>query len=414
MSSPRVAVVGAGLELAGDLVALLLERGIPDHRIRVLDREETAGEALEVGDLKSRVEWASSDAVADVDAALFCGDAALAGELAPLVRRGIAIDGTAFSRTRGDVPLIVPELNGARLSGVARGALLASPSPAAVALSLALAPLHALAGVRRVVATLLEPASQRGAQAVEELSRQSIELMRGRGLDRAEHPEQIAFNVRVHAAQQEAGLALEEESLARELADVIAAPQMIVSATAVRVPVFFGSAQTVYVELGREVDLTEVEKALRSAQGLLLSGSVEHGLALAVEAARRRRAHAEGGSEERDADERDEDEELAEDGLEIDEEEGDLERREREELEDEEGDRRGRAPRAGGSDEEPADDRLPGPVEVAGSEFVHIARLRLDARRSDALAFWLAFDELRRGVALNLVGILELALNEIA
>src|SRR5262249_10861205 len=182
--------------------------------------------------------------------------------------------------------------------------------------------------LRRVVATLIEPASQRGAGAIEELSRQSIQLMQGQGLDRAEFGEQIAFNLRVQAPACEGGWSADESTVARELPLLIGAPRLPVAATVVRAPVFFGSAHAVHVELERAIELAEAEVALRGGPGLLLAGSVEDRLAVAVEAARRRKERAAAAHEEAD-DERDVAEELAEDGLlEIDDEE-----REREEDE---------------------------------------------------------------------------------
>jgi hypothetical protein len=166
------------------------------------------------------------------------------------------------------------------------------------------------------------------------------------------------------------------------------------------------------------LQLAEVEEAIRGAPGLLLAGSVEDRLAVAIEAARRRKERA--ALHEVVDDERDVAEELVEDGLEeIDEEE----RAELDEEDDAYGEERGaryaedapegrrRVPARGGDDAPAADeaaDLLPGPVDVSGSEFVHVARLRLDPTVPGGGAFWLAFDELRRGSAMNLVAIVDL------
>jgi len=415
VSAPRVAIVGAPLELAADLVTLLLDRGIaPDH-VRILDREDTAGETVELEDFRRRVEWAAGESVAGADFAIFCGRAEIARELTPALRArgGVAIDATSCARSEPGVPIVVPEVNGPALGAVGPGSVIASPSAAAVGLALALAPLHRAARVRRVTATVFEPAAQRGPDAIDELSRQSIQLMQGRGLDRDEFHEQLAFNVRAQRPEEEGGWSPDELALARELPIVLDAADLTVAATVVRAPVFFGSAQSVSVELEREVQLADAETALRAAPGVLLAGSVEDRLAVAVEAARRRKERAAAAHEEED-DDRDIAEEMREDGLEEiaededDEDEG--EGRERRRDDDEPQQPEDRAPHPRGADGDPEPDLVPGPVDVSGSAFVHVARLRVDAVHPRSLLLWIAFDELRRGVAMNAVGILELAL----
>jgi aspartate-semialdehyde dehydrogenase len=423
MSSPRFAVIGAGLELAGDIVGLLLDRGVAADHIRVLDGEETAGETLEVRDLRRRIEWATPDAAGGADIALLCGRERLASELVPELRsRGVVVvDSTPYSRGDDAVPLVVPEVNPERLTSVEPGTAIASPSPAVIGLALALAPLHRVAGLKRVVATVMESASQRGASAIEELSHQAVQLMRGEGLERSDRREQIAFNLRVQAPESEGGWSSGELAIGRELPLVLGIPALAVTATVVRAPVFFGSAQAVHVDLERDMALAEAEAAIRGGPGLLLAGSIEDRLATAVEAARRREEHA--ASVNEGEDERNDAEELAEDGLEeVDEDtEEDGEVRAREYGDDygdtygETGARRADESRGRGRREpgvgERAADLLPGPVDVSGSEFVHVARLRLDPLAPGGLALWIAFDELRRGIAVNLVAIAQLVWN---
>jgi aspartate-semialdehyde dehydrogenase len=416
-----VAIVGASLELASDLFALLIDRGIAADRIHVLDREETAGETLEVDDIRHRVEWATPDAVAAADVAIFCGSPELAREIVPTLRvRGrIAIDATGASRSDREVPLVVPEVNGDRIGPLAPGSVIASPAPPVVGLVLALAPLRRAAGLERALVTILEPASRRGGPAIEELSRQAIQLMQGQGLDRDEFAEQLAFNLRPEAPESEGGWSGAEADVAEDVARILDAPGLGIAATVVRVPVFFGSAQAVHADLAREISLADAESALRAAPALLLAGSVEDRVAVAVEAARRRKERAALHAEE---DDRDVEEELAEDGLEIEDEleDDERDRDEYEEDPDEAYERRERARRreeqrrarasAEATEAEEHPDLLPGPVDVSGSAFVHVARLRFDPMRPQSLALWIAFDEIRRGIAMNAVGILELVL----
>lgn len=422
MMAPRVAIVGASTELSGDLAEMLADRGIVGDRLLLLGGDETAGETVEVRGRRVRIGAATRDSLADADVALFCGDPRLAARLIPQARDGgaVSIDATGCTRGLAAVPAVVPEVNGDRLEDIAPGSVVASPDPLAVALALVLAPLHRLGGVRRVVATVLAPASRLGAIGIEALSRQSVALMQGRPLDRADFPEQVAFNLRVQPGQDATGWSDAEEGLATVVPALLAAPESVVAATLVRAPVFFGTAMSLDVELEGEVGVEQVVGALRGGQGLLVSGSPEEALARAlVEGAGApppetdRPAPRRGDSSEVDfeAEEGDgRDDEFPEDDDEFDDDEfegneGDLDE------DDDDGepglvaseDDDGEGPKPAEAVPDPA----PGPVDVAGSDYVHVSRVRVDPRRPTAFALWIAFDEVRRGTARNLVAILE-------
>ncbi len=449
MTSPRVAIVGATPELAAELAALLVDRGFVADRLRLLGGENTAGEVVEVAGRRLRIGAALSDSLADVEIAVFCGDPRLAARLIPQAHAAGALSLDATGATRGltSVPTVVPEVNGELLEGLEPGAVVCSPDPFAVALALVLAPLHRLGGVRRVVATVLEPASRRGADGVEELSRQTITLMQGRPLDRVEFPEQFAFNLRVETGEAATGWSDVEEALGRVVPALLAAPETVVAATIVHAPVFFGTAMALDVELEAEVGAEQVVLALREGQGLLVAGSPEDAIARAIRARAARdlgtvdedRAEVGDDGEEDDVDgdrERDEEEDPSE--LDFDRQDDADDRDEDGDGDDGDGRATWRADRGGhggdgdgarfrgagrgdgegdGSDGDGRDgdsleaaDPGPGPVEVAGSDFVHVSRVRVDPRRPTAIALWIAYDELRRGVARNLVSILETVL----
>jgi aspartate-semialdehyde dehydrogenase len=171
---------------------------------------------------------------------------------------------------------------------------------------------------------------------------------------------------------------------------VFSDPELDLIATVVRAPVFFGAAQSVVVELDRAATLDEIAALFRQAPGLLVAGSPEHDAWLTLVAQR-------------------------EDGVDQDvEDESDPESDDDEEFEfDADVDREA----AFAEDADPTGlgggaprDLLPGPVDVAGSDLVHVARLRLDPSRPTTIAFWLAFDDVRKGIAVNAVATLQLAL----
>lgn len=378
MSTPRVTIVGGSVEVVADLVATLLARGLRAEAIALLGDDETCGEVVEAAGRRFPVREVAPAALAAAEIVLLCGSPRLAAGLVPVVRdRGaLCVDASGATRGIASIAPIVPEVNGELLRGIAPGSVVGSPAPAAVALALVLAPLHRLAGVRRVVATVLEPAAQRGAAAIEDLSREAVGLLSGRGFDRAAGAERLAFNLRVQTTDEVGAATRDEEMLGRALPQVLDAPDLDLHATVVRASVFLGTAISVYVELGGETAGLEVETALRAAPGVLLAGSPEDALARAVASRQRALGEGDGGAEGED--------DAGADG-----------------WPDEDGDP------DGGDPSGDAVDLGPGPIEVSGSEFVHVSRLRPDSLRPGAVSFWIAFDEMRRGVVLNLAGIVE-------
>ncbi|HEY8514258.1 MAG TPA: Asd/ArgC dimerization domain-containing protein [Candidatus Binatia bacterium] len=366
----RIAIVGATTEVASELIDVLAARGFDLTGLRVLADESLAGEAIEAAGWDVRVEPAVAGSLGGVDVALFLGDGELARALVPEAREqgAIVIDASPFSRDELGAPLVLPEVNAASVKELAKERVLAIPGPHTAGLAAALAPLHEAATVRRVVTTVFESASLRGREAMDELSRQSVTLMQGRGIDRRESPEQLAFNARPQPSSLEGeGWSVDERRLAREITTLFDAP-IDVAATVVRIPVFAGTAQAVFVELANELTLDEATKLLREGRGVVLPeppiGSGDGAETLP--------------DEDDDSAEPDEDEE------ELDGDEPDL-----------------------------LHDQTPGPVDVNGSEAVHVARLRTLPRDPRALAFWLAFDDLRKGLGLTLVATLEIALREL-
>lgn len=360
----RIAIVGASSEIATDLIEVLVERGFDLGGLRVLADETLAGEGIEAAGYDVRVEPAIAGSLAGgVDVALFLGDGTLARALVAEASEAgaIVLDATPFALESG-APVVLPEVNPDALASLGGQRVLALPGPHAVGLAAALAPLHEAATVKRVVTTVFESAALRGREAMDELSQQSVKLMQGRGFDRDEFPEQLAFNVRPQAAALEGGgWSVDEQRLAREIGALFGAPPPDVVATVVRVPVFAGAAQSVWIELAEPLDVEEARRLLREGRGILVPEPFVG-----------------------------EDPDAGGDGAYEDDREGDVDPL-----------------------QELLHDEAPGPVEVSGSEAVHVARLRADARNPRGLAFWIAFDELRMGTSLSLVATLEIALRDL-
>jgi aspartate-semialdehyde dehydrogenase len=167
------------------------------------------------------------------------------------------------------VPLVVPEVNAEALDGAARGTV-ASPNSMAIALSLALQPLHAAAGLARLTVTTFQAVSGAGHTGVEQLEKEAADLMNGREPEPPVRlPHRIAFNLIPQVgAMRPDGTSQEEAEIAGETRRLLSLASLPVSATAVRVPVFYGHAAAVQVGLERPLTPEAAREALRGAKAV--------------------------------------------------------------------------------------------------------------------------------------------------
>lgn len=267
-----LAVVGA-TGLAGRAVLEALPGSdLELQAVKLLASPRSAGQRLEVGDDELAVEPLREGAFRGCGVAIFCAPADVAREWAPRAwAEGCAvIDGSSAFRAEADVPLVVPEVNAAALDGFRARGVVALPRGTATALAVALAPLHAAAGLERLVVSTYQAVAGGGCRALQQLEREASDLMNGREPDPAVAlPHRIAFNVVPQVGElREDGRSGEEEALAAETRRVLDAPGLRIAATAVRVPVFYGDALAVNVTTARRLAAEEARALLRSAPGL--------------------------------------------------------------------------------------------------------------------------------------------------
>jgi aspartate-semialdehyde dehydrogenase len=180
------------------------------------------------------------------------------------------VDDSPAFRGEADVPLVVPEVNGAAAAGFRARGIVANPSSNVTALALALAPLRDAAGLRRAVVATYQSASGLGHGGVEELERQARDLLNLREPDPpARFPHRLAINVIPQVGPFVAGGATEEEAkIIRETRKVLGDADLAMSATAVRVPVFFGHSAAVNVATRRPLGAAAARAALAKAKGV--------------------------------------------------------------------------------------------------------------------------------------------------
>lgn len=266
MSQPLdIAVVGATGSVGETLVQILEELEFPVATLHLLASMESAGSSVMFAGKKVRVREVDSFDFAQAKLAFFAAGAAVSRSFAQKAREAgcSVID---LSGGLDDALALVPEANGEVVDSLALPALLASPSSAAVALAVALAPLKGLLDIERVQVMACLAVSSQGREAVNELARQTAELLNARPLEPRFFDRQVAFNLLAQVgATDEQGHAALERRLVSELRVLLGLPELKISVSCVQVPVFFGDSFSVTVQSRQSVDLQLVNQALDAA-----------------------------------------------------------------------------------------------------------------------------------------------------
>jgi aspartate-semialdehyde dehydrogenase len=266
-----VAIVGATGAVGQDLLHVLAARSFPVGRLRLLASTRSAGQRLHFGGEAVAVEALGADSFRGVDLALFSAGAAISREFAPhaVAAGAVVVDNSSAFRLDPGVPLVVPEVNAAAVRGH-RG-IVANPNCSTILLVLALAPLHAAAGLRAVVVSTYQAASGAGQQAMLELREATAAALRGERLPPRVLPQTLAFNLfpQVDVFLSD-GYTKEEDKLQLETRKILGLPDLAVDATCVRVPVERCHSESIAVHLQRPLSVAAARELLAQAPGVEL------------------------------------------------------------------------------------------------------------------------------------------------
>ncbi len=252
-----VAVVGATGAVGQTTLKILEERKFPVRELRAFASARSSGKTVTFKGEAVRVEAVGPGAFKGVDVALFSAGSAQSKEYAPqAVKAGaVVVDKSNAFRMDPQVPLVVPEINAHAVRGH-RG-IVACPNCTSIVTVMPLKPLHDAGRLRRVVATSFQAVSGAGVNGVDELRTQTLAWARGEAITPKFFQHQIAFNVIPHIDTFGAdGYTGEETKLVNELRKILELPDLLVSPTTVRVPVFTTHSVSVNAEtevkIGRE------------------------------------------------------------------------------------------------------------------------------------------------------------------
>ncbi len=267
----NVAVVGATGAVGQELLSLLEARDFPVGTLHPLASARSAGTTVSFRGENVKVEEATPDAFAGVDIVFFAATGSLSRDLAPAAAKAgaIVIDKSSTWRMHPEVPLVVPEINPEDLRN--HKGIIASPNCTTIGLVMALKPLHDLARITRVIVTTMQAVSGTGKEAIEELENQVHAWEQGQEgeLHHEVYKRQIAFNVLPYAESFTENLYTTEElKLSAETRKIMGLPDMPVTMTCTRVPVFVGHSESVLLEFERKVTPDEAREALTRFPGV--------------------------------------------------------------------------------------------------------------------------------------------------
>ena len=276
----KVGVLGASGAVGREVLRSLAERGFPCAEVRPLASERSAGVRLEFAGEGLTVQMVTPDSFRGLDLAIFSAGAGVSREYAPIAAKSgcTVIDNSSCWRQDDRVPLVVPEVN-ARVLSQHRG-IIANPNCSTIQMLVALKPIYDAVGIKRIVVATYQAVSGTGQKAIEELAEQTKQLFHLKEeVTRRVYPHRIAFNCLPQIdAFLDNGYTKEEMKMVNETRKIFGDEHILVSATCVRVPVFYGHSEAVWIETGRRIDPGAARELMRRAPGLLVVDEPEKGL----------------------------------------------------------------------------------------------------------------------------------------
>jgi aspartate-semialdehyde dehydrogenase len=324
---PVIAIVGATGLVGNEMLVVLEERKVPCAELKLFASKDSVGEVYKFHEREISVEELTETGFEGVDIALFATSAELSAKFVPAaVKAGTTvIDNSSYFRMDPSVPLVVPEVNLHAVTDATK--IIANPNCSTIQLVPVLQAIHALAGLKHVVVSTYQSVSGAGKNALDELWAQSLAIFNQQEMPHEAFQHQIAFNcIPQIDVLLDNGFTKEEYKIINESRKILGIPNLRITATAVRVPVFYSHAESVFVETERELSPETLLKALHGMKGIV--------------------AHA-------------------------------------------------------------ASDEYPMQTDVAGSDDIHVGRVRRDESVEHGLSLWVVADNVRKGAALNAVQIAE-------
>ncbi len=273
MKKYNVAVAGATGAVGEALLSILAQRDFPIDQLFPLASERSAGSTVMFKGRPHKVLNLAEFDFTRAQIGLFSAGGSVSAEFAPKAAAAgcVVIDNTSHFRYDDDIPLVVPEVNPHKIADYGNRNIIANPNCSTIQMLVALKPIHDAAGVRRISVATYQAVSGTGKSAIEELAKQTANLLNGREVECDVYPKQIAFNALPHIDDfQENGYTKEEMKMCWETRKIFADESIQVSATCVRIPVFYGHSEAVQVETRSPISAREARDLLSAMPGVVV------------------------------------------------------------------------------------------------------------------------------------------------
>jgi len=270
-SEYHVAVAGATGAVGNEMIQILEEQEFPVASLKLLASSRSVGKTLDFRGESLHVEELREDSFEGVDIALFSAGAAASRQFAPAAAESgcVVIDNSSGWRMDPEVPLVVPEVNPHAIADYRNKGIIANPNCSTIQMVVVLKPIYDAAGIERVVVSTYQAVSGTGKNAMEELTEQTKNLLTFQAVTAEVYPHRIAFNCFPHIGSfLENGYTEEEMKMVHETHKIMEAPNIRVSATTVRIPVFYGHSEAVNIQTERKLSAKEARVLLFQAPGV--------------------------------------------------------------------------------------------------------------------------------------------------
>lgn len=285
----NIAVAGATGAVGNQMIRCLEEMDFPVKSIKLLASRRSVGRELRFkGDLIP-VEELKEDSFKGVDIALFSAGGGISTRFAPLaVADGcVVVDNSSAWRMDPDVPLVVPEVNPAAIAGYTTKGIIANPNCSTIQMLVAIHPIHQKYKIKRIVVSTYQAVSGTGKKAIDELFDQTRAMINFIDYKQEVYPHRIAFNCLPHIdVFQDNGYTKEEMKMVNETRKILEDDRIGVTATTVRVPVFYSHSESINIETEAPISAQEVKTLLGTAAGIKVLDDPENNVyPLATDAA---------------------------------------------------------------------------------------------------------------------------------
>lgn len=275
----KVAVVGATGNVGREMLNILAEREFPASEVVALASRKSVGKEVSYGDATLRCKALENYDFRGTDIVLMSAGSTVSSEWSPKIGAmgPVVIDNSSKWRMDADVPLVVPEVNAGAIAKYGKKNIISNPNCSTAQMVVALKPLHEIARIKRVVVSTYQSVSGAGKDAMDELFNQTRAIFVTDSIEPKKFTKQIAFNLIPHIdAFMDDGYTKEEWKMAAETRKILD-PDIKVTATCVRVPVFVGHSEAINVEFERPITADQARDILREAPGCMVVDKPEDG-----------------------------------------------------------------------------------------------------------------------------------------